>query len=69
MFFIGLSALIGVASSSPWRLTPQQAEFNRYLNTLRDDLKKDADSDTLADQAENNQTIGDDEPLGGGESA
>jgi len=54
MFFIGLAALLGVAASSPWRLTPQEADFRRYLINLRQDLTNEsADGAALANQAEN----------------
>jgi TolA-binding protein len=54
MFILGLSALIGVAISAPYRLTPQEAEFRRYLVTLRHDLNQEAvDGDVLVQHADN----------------
>jgi tetratricopeptide (TPR) repeat protein len=52
-FLLGLFALIGVAASSPWRHSPQWLQFDRQLQSLRQDLASDANPDALAADASN----------------
>ena len=52
-FLIGLLALIGVAASAPWRLTPLEREFDGLLTTLRHGLDHDEPGDVLVGHAEN----------------
>ncbi|MSQ94032.1 MAG: tetratricopeptide repeat protein [Gemmataceae bacterium] len=52
MFLIGLLALIGVAASSPWRLTPQQREFDELIAQLRNGLDRHEDADALVGYAQ-----------------
>ena len=51
-FLIGLLAFLGVAASTPWRLTPQEKEFDRLVNALRAGLDNNEPADVLVGHAE-----------------
>jgi tetratricopeptide (TPR) repeat protein len=52
MFLIGLLAIVGVAASTPWRLTPQEREFERLVSALRHALEHNDPGDAVVDHAE-----------------
>src|SRR4051794_29334702 len=52
MFLVGLLAFLGVAGSTPWRITPQEREFDRLISALRQALDRHEPGDTLVDHAE-----------------
>ena len=51
-FLIGLLAIVGVAGSTPWRLTPQEREFALLVSTLRLALEQGEPGDAVVGQAE-----------------
>lgn len=51
-FLVGLLALVGVAASTPWRLTPQQREFDELISNLRGGLERGENPDVLVGYAE-----------------
>ncbi len=52
-FLIGLLAFVGVAASTPWRVTPQQREFDEMISRLRTGLEQGEDPNVLVGIAEN----------------
>jgi tetratricopeptide (TPR) repeat protein len=52
-FLLGLLAFVGVAVSAPWRLSPQEREFELLMSTLRKGLENDESGDALVGHAEN----------------
>src|SRR5438309_390070 len=51
-FLLGLLAFLGVAASAPWRHTPQEAEFQELVHSLRRGLDQELDGDQLVSKAE-----------------
>lgn len=53
VFLLGLFAFIGVAISAPWRISPQEREFNELMQSLRAGLEHGGAGDQLVGYAEN----------------
>src|SRR5262249_36137274 len=53
MFLLGLAAFVGAAVSAPWRLTPQERQFEQYVRSLRQGLDAGESGDVLVGHAEN----------------
>ena len=51
-FLLGVLAILGVATSAPWRHTPQELAFLEVVHTLRRGLDQEFEGDWLVTQAE-----------------